>query len=68
MVWYLHTEMICPIRNFMGKFVKTWVITGANNIRLKVNFNRDKATNLTYLLDNIGQPLYTPLARDSRIH
>ena len=56
MVCYLHTEMICPIRNFMGKIVKTRVITGANNIRLKVNFNRDKATYLTYLLDNIGQP------------
>ena len=56
MVCYLHTEMICPIRNFMGKFVKTQVITGAYNIRLKVNFKRDKATTLTYLLDNIGQP------------
>ena len=56
MVCYLHTEMICPIRNFMGKFVKTQVITGANNIRLKVNFKRDKVTTLTYLLYNIGQP------------
>ena len=56
MLCYLHTEMICPIRNFMGKFVKTQVITGANNIRLKVNCKRDKATTLTHLFGNIGQP------------
>ena len=57
MVCYLHTEMICPIRNFMGKFLKTRVITAwTNNMKLTVNFNRDKATYLTYLLDNIGQP------------
>ena len=32
MVGYLHAEMIRLFRKFMGKFVKTKVITAANNI------------------------------------